>query len=517
MNNSHYTQLKLFLIFSVIILGIFSVGATVSADKGGNSSENKNKSGNQGEDDGETEDSSDDIKEKKVTDSGKDKEKQEKQEKDKSQKNEEKKDKKVKSNKHHKVIICHIPPGNPNRAHTISIANQALAAHLAHGDHLGSCNAGNQSDTDTTSAPGFTIQYFADSGFTNSMGNNPKLNKGTYYIKITSDEALNGAPTISIDAQGTANDVSHASTVSVSGNVYRYQRTISFDAVADGTIKENISITGTDLANNQSTNVNPKNEATKAAYTDTISLFIQNVSSTNFNGAYNVGDTVSITVSFSSPVSVTSTPQIRFETGATDRLGNYVSGSGTSTLTFHYIIQAGDTSNDLDYVSTSALVLNGGTIKDTATSTINAVLTLPSPGAVGSLGANKNIVIDTTAPTVQSVSSPTSNGPHNVGDIILVTVTFLETVKVSGTPQLLLDTGTTDRLANYLSGSGTNTLTFSYTVQIGDASADLDYVSTNALDLNVGTISDIVGNSAVLTLPAPGAAGSLGANKNIVI
>ena len=38
-----------------------------------------------------------------------------------------------------KVTICHIPPGNPGNAKTITISESALAAHLAHGDYLGAC------------------------------------------------------------------------------------------------------------------------------------------------------------------------------------------------------------------------------------------------------------------------------------------------------------------------------------------------------------------------------------------
>jgi hypothetical protein len=40
-----------------------------------------------------------------------------------------------------KITICHIPPGNPNNPQTISIPRSALAAHLAHGDHIGECVA----------------------------------------------------------------------------------------------------------------------------------------------------------------------------------------------------------------------------------------------------------------------------------------------------------------------------------------------------------------------------------------
>lgn len=37
------------------------------------------------------------------------------------------------------VQICHIPPGNPANAHTITVGADAVAAHLAHGDSLGPC------------------------------------------------------------------------------------------------------------------------------------------------------------------------------------------------------------------------------------------------------------------------------------------------------------------------------------------------------------------------------------------
>lgn len=41
-----------------------------------------------------------------------------------------------------KVVICHVPPGNPDNAHTISVSPGALEAHLAHGDTVGACEEG---------------------------------------------------------------------------------------------------------------------------------------------------------------------------------------------------------------------------------------------------------------------------------------------------------------------------------------------------------------------------------------
>src|SRR5439155_864421 len=127
---------------------------------------------------------------------------------------------------------------------------------------------------------------------------------------------------------------------------------------------------------------------------------VNGVSSTTANGSYGVGDTVSVAVSFSEPVNVSGTPQLALNSGGT---ANYSSGSGTSTLTFTYTVQAGQNSADLDSTSTTALTPNGGTIRDAASNPAN--LTLPAPGAAGSLGANKNIVIDTTAPVI-TITTP---------------------------------------------------------------------------------------------------------------
>jgi hypothetical protein len=40
-----------------------------------------------------------------------------------------------------KLKVCHIPPGNPENFHTITISDKALNAHLTHGDLVGGCYA----------------------------------------------------------------------------------------------------------------------------------------------------------------------------------------------------------------------------------------------------------------------------------------------------------------------------------------------------------------------------------------
>lgn len=93
-------------------------------------------------------------------------------------------------------------------------------------------------------------------------------------------------------------------------------------------------------------------------------------------------------------------------------------------------------------------------------------------------------------PTVLNVTSSTSDSDSKtVGEVISISVQFSETVTVAGgTPRLLLETGATDRYANLVSGSGTTTLVFEYTVSSGDSSSALDYVNSSAIDLNSSTI-----------------------------
>jgi hypothetical protein len=43
-----------------------------------------------------------------------------------------------------KIEICHVPPGNPDNAHTICVGAAAEDAHVAHGDHPGACDGGDE-------------------------------------------------------------------------------------------------------------------------------------------------------------------------------------------------------------------------------------------------------------------------------------------------------------------------------------------------------------------------------------
>ena len=124
------------------------------------------------------------------------------------------------------------------------------------------------------------------------------------------------------------------------------------------------------------------------------------------------------------------------------------------------------------------------------------------------------ILIPPANTTVTNVTSANSNGTYGAGASIAIQVIFSAPVVVNGSPQLVLNSGGT---ATYSAGSGTNTLTFTYVVANGQSASHLDYNSTSALLLNGGSVVDAFANAVSLTLTAPGSAGSLSANRNIVV
>jgi len=105
------------------------------------------------------------------------------------------------------------------------------------------------------------------------------------------------------------------------------------------------------------------------------------------------------------------------------------------------------------------------------------------------------------SPAITSVSVP-ANGYYGTGDRLEFTAKWDGTVDVNtggGTPYIPLTIGATTRHASYLSGSGSSSSVFTYTVQQGDVA--LHGISLgSAIVANGGTIRDIQGSSADLAL-----------------
>ena len=107
---------------------------------------------------------------------------------------------------------------------------------------------------------------------------------------------------------------------------------------------------------------------------------------------------------------------------------------------------------------------------------------------------------DTTGPAVETVSITSNAGSdatYATGETIQATVTFDETVVVTGRPRLALKVGGRDRTADYQSVRG-GAVRFEHQVVAGDSDPDGVSIEANRLSRGGGTIRDGSQNDALL-------------------
>ena len=121
------------------------------------------------------------------------------------------------------------------------------------------------------------------------------------------------------------------------------------------------------------------------------------------SGTKRVGGTVSITVTFSEPVTTTGASSLLLETGTTDTPATCPAVTASTTLTCTYTVTSGDTATGLDIQSRSALT---GTITDVAGNAYVSANGLPALATNGLYGAN--LIIDGSPPPPSGGNSPAS-------------------------------------------------------------------------------------------------------------
>ena len=179
------------------------------------------------------------------------------------------------------------------------------------------------------------------------------------------------------------------------------------------------------------------------------------VSDAGGNDIYGPRDAIDIRVTFKNAVDVTGVPQMGLEVAGETRQAGYFQGSGTSNLTFRYLVADDDDANgdgvDNDGVSipTNSLTLNGGSI------TNNMVGALLGHDAVAASTSHKvNGTLTTVAPLETPVALPQGTlwsgtltiGEHslsvNLGyqdpDIFPVNFGQLETTDMLAEPDVVL-------------------------------------------------------------------------------
>jgi hypothetical protein len=204
-----------------------------------------------------------------------------------------------------------------------------------------------------------------------------------------------------------------------------------------------------------------------------------------------IGDNLDFTVNWSHVMTVDNSlgnPRILLTIGSTNVWAQYHSSSGTSTV-FRYTVVAGD--EDLNGVQlVSPIQMNGGIIEGpTGNTPFDTFMTTTYTA----------VKVDAKAPDF--VSGTTTRYAYNSATAyrnMEYQLTFSEPITVTGgAPSFQITINTTNYNAVYVSGSGTSTLTFRYTLSTSDTLLDMNGVAVNpTISLNGATMKDGVGHNA---------------------
>ena len=199
------------------------------------------------------------------------------------------------------------------------------------------------------------------------------------------------------------------------------------------------------------------------------------------DGSYGAGDIISISVDFTENIYVSSNPTLELSMESQSQVtlnADYVSGSGSSTLIFQYIVMSGDGDQDGVELS-SSFDLSVGSLVDNGDNLINNL----------HVDTNfSNVLVDSNGPVITSFIEPANGTYSDSGGVLLFQVNFSEDVVISGTPRIALNIGGQTKYATYQSGSGTSGLEFSYTIQSGDDDSDGIELESSSIDLNGGSV-----------------------------
>jgi len=256
--------------------------------------------------------------------------------------------------------------------------------------------------------------------------------------------------------------------------------TLTFTPAANATGTATVTVTARDTGGTANGGVD-----TSAARTFTVSIVTPPAvfGVTPLAGSFRAGQTVTVTVAFTAPVTLTGTMDLPLTVGSTARVATGATVTDGTNVVFSYVVQAGDT--DLDGITlASPLTLAGGTLRD-ATG-VDALLNFTPPVPTG-------VLVDTTAPAV-TISAPSV--ANTMGGPVTFTVTYADAAFNASTltaGDLTLNrTGDANGTVTVAGSGNTRTVTISGITGNG----------TLGISLAAGTASDVAGNLAAAAGPS---------------
>jgi len=321
----------------------------------------------------------------------------------------------------------------------------------------------------------------------------------TLTITVDANEELIGGGTgstltLNINTTPSTPSTADFSNIDANGNAVFTYDIKDGDNDSDGIEVDSISVGSlTDAAGNplQATFAGfPQNISVDA---DTDPPEISNITSDDAGSTLAVGDTLTITVDADEELNKGSgNPDLELNFSGSGTTGNAIFDSinASGDAVFTYDIKDGD--NDSDGIEVTSVTASG--LEDAAGNELDpSTFTLPQ---------NISVNADTEAPTISNIISTPNSGTLEVGDTLSINVDASEVLSEgSGTPQLTLDVGGTDRTANFDSIVSSNSALFTYTIQSGDNDSNGIAVKS----VTAGGLQDDVGNEldpSTFTFPA---------------
>ncbi|WP_229410222.1 DUF4214 domain-containing protein [Massilia timonae] len=323
---------------------------------------------------------------------------------------------------------------------------------------------------------------------------------GSYRVGQVLNFTLKFSENVTVVGQGSelaldiGGAVRHAGFVASAGDSVTYSYTVQAgDTDANGIEVGGIVLNGATIRDAAGNDANLALDghlpSTANVLIDTTAPAVAGAVTAPLPGTYVAGQSLDFVVSFDENVTVDGdSSTLGLTIGAAARSAAFLSAAG-NTVTYRYIVQAGDL--DADGIDVGAITLGSSTIRDAAGN--DAVIEL-----AGHLPSTTGILVDGTVPVVSGTIAAPGDKTYTVGETLTFTVTFSENVTVTGASSTLgLDIGGAARSAVYESKTA-NSITYSYTVQAGDN--DADGIEITGLALNGGAIRDAAGNNADLAL-----------------
>ena len=141
------------------------------------------------------------------------------------------------------------------------------------------------------------------------------------------------------------------------------------------------------------------------------------------------------------------------------------------------------------------------------------------------LVALRGLAVKLGAADITEITFVTTAFDKSAGGNIDVLVRFNEAVDITGTPRVSITNGNQGsgsgrgpHLANYLSGTGSNEITFRCTIAAANAATNADdvlVIGTNAMALNGGTVKD-AGTATVSTITNAAGIGTAAGSITVV-